>query len=277
MRGPLSYIGGKTRLASRIIERIPKHLTYVEPFAGGAQVFFHKEPSSIEVLNDLDGEVVNFYRVCQSHHDELVRFMRFMLLSREWFERLQRTPPQSLTDIQRAARYLYLQKVAFGGRVRSQSYGYFVTASNRFSPKKIPEMIAKSHERLAGTQIEHAPYEEVLLRYDRPTTFFYVDPPYYGVKLYRHNLEKSEFAVLRDRLNRLKGKFLLSLNDTPEVREIFSCFEIEEVPIYYSVQLKGERQHNEVLISNYTSRVERESGSSAIQPAKGKPQRAPPS
>jgi DNA adenine methylase len=251
MRGPLSYIGGKTRLASRIIERMPEHLAYVEPFAGGAQVFFHKEPSKIEVLNDLDGEVVNFYRVCQAHHEELIRFTRFMLLSREWFDRLQKTPPNSLTDIQRAARYLYLQKVAFGGRVRSQSYGYFVTASNRFSPKKIPEMIAKSHDRLSGTQIECSPYEEVLQRYDRPTTFFYIDPPYYGVKLYRHNLEKEDFQTLRDRLKVLEGKFLLSLNDTPEVRKIFGCFGIEEVSIHYSVQANGDREHRELLISNY--------------------------
>jgi DNA adenine methylase len=205
MRGPLSYIGGKTRLASRIIDRIPEHLAYVEPFAGGAQVFFHKQPSKIEVLNDLDGELVNLYRVCQSHHEELIRFMHFMLLSREWFGRLQKTPPQWLTDIQRAARYLYLQKVAFGGRVRSQSYGYFITASNRFSPKKIPEMIAKSHERLAATQIECSPYEDVLQRYDRATTFFYLDPPYFGVKLYRHNLERDEFTTLRNRLKGLKS------------------------------------------------------------------------
>src|ERR1700756_5339137 len=123
MAGPLSYIGGKNRLAKRVIEIFPEHTTYVEAFAGGAQVFFHKEPSKIEVLNDLDGEVVNFYRVCQSHHEELIRYMRFMLLSREWFERLQKTPPACLTDIQRAARYLYLQKISFGGRVRSQSYG----------------------------------------------------------------------------------------------------------------------------------------------------------
>ena len=112
-------------------------------------------------------------------------------------------------------------------------------------------MIARSHERLAGTQIECAPYEEVLERYDRPTTFFYIDPPYYGVKLYHHNLEREEFPKLRDRLKQLKGRFLLSLNDTPEVREIFSCFEIEEVSIYYSVQAKGSRQHQELLIANY--------------------------
>lgn len=251
MRGPLSYVGGKSRIADQIISRIPDHIAYVEPFAGGAQVFFRKEPSKIEVLNDLDGELVNFYRVCQHHHEELVRYSHFMLLSRNWFGLLQRTPPEILTDIQRAARYLYLQKVAFGARVRSQSFSFFVTAPNRFTPDKIPKLIEESHARLVKAQIEHGPYEDVLKRYDRPTTFFYIDPPYYGIKLYRHILEKPEFLTLRDRLKELKGKFLLSLNDTPEVRDIFSCFHIEPIGIAYSVQAKGERQHQELLISNY--------------------------
>lgn len=168
MRGPLSYIGGKTRLAKRIIERIPEHLTYVEPFAGGAQVFFHKPESKIEVLNDLDGELVNLYRVCQSHYEELIRFMRFMLLSREWFDRLQDSPPSALTDIQRAARYLYLQKVAFGGRVRSQSYGFFVTASNRFSPKKVPELIERSHDLAMRRMRASTDQKPLLLACDTP-------------------------------------------------------------------------------------------------------------
>jgi DNA adenine methylase len=244
-------VGGKSRLASQIMARIPEHTAYVEPFTGGGQVFFHKQPSKIEVLNDLDGELVNFYRVCQSHHEELIRYMHFMLLSREWFGRLQRMPPSSLTDIQRAARYLYLQKVAFGGRVRSQSYGYFVTSSNRFNPTKLPKLIEEAHTRIAKAQIECGPYEEVLERYDRPTTFFYLDPPYYGIKLYRHNLERDDFVTLRDRLREIKGKFLMSLNDTPEVRDIFSCFHIESVGITYSIQSKGEREHQELLIRNF--------------------------
>ena len=245
-------MGGKSRLASQIMARIPEHTAYVEPFTGGGQVFFHKEPSKIEVLNDLDGELVNFYRVCQSHHEELIRYMHFMLLSREWFGRLQKTPPGALTDIQRAARYLYLQKVAFGGRVRSQSYGFFVTSPNRFTPIKIPKLIEDSHARLARAQIECGPYEEVLTRYDRPTTFFYLDPPYYGVKLYRHNLEREEFPILRDRLKRLTGRFLMSLNDTPEVRDIFSGFRMETVEIMYSIQSSGMRRHQELLIANYS-------------------------
>jgi len=82
MSGPLSYIGGKNRLAKRVIEIFQEHTTYVEAFAGGAQVFFRKEPSKVEVLNDLDGEIVNFYRVCQQYHDELLRYFRSVLVSR---------------------------------------------------------------------------------------------------------------------------------------------------------------------------------------------------
>ena len=82
MAGLFSYIGGKNRLAKWVIEIFPKHTTYVEAFAAGAQVFFHKEPSPVEVLNDLDGEIVNCYRVCREHYEELLRYFRFMLLSR---------------------------------------------------------------------------------------------------------------------------------------------------------------------------------------------------
>src|SRR6266436_8135909 len=105
MIGPLSYVGGKRALAKRAIALFPEHTTYVEAFAGGAQVFFHKPPSKVEVLNDLDGEVVNFFRVCQAHYEELLRYLRFALVSRKWFELLRATDPQYLTDIQRSARF----------------------------------------------------------------------------------------------------------------------------------------------------------------------------
>src|SRR6202167_1306240 len=123
MVGPLPYIGGKRNLAKQIIAMFPEHTTYVEAFAGGAQVFFHKPPSKVEVLNDLDGEVVNFYRVCQAHYEELVRYLKFALPSRRWFEIHEKTPPESLTDIQRAGRYFYIQKNAYAGLVRRHNYG----------------------------------------------------------------------------------------------------------------------------------------------------------
>src|SRR6185369_8958134 len=110
MIGPLPYIGGKNRLASKIISLLPEHTTYVEPFAGGAQVLFHKPPSKVEVLNDLNGEVVNFFRVCQWHHDELLRYMKYCHMSRKLFQVLAASNPETLTDVQRAGRFFYLQK-----------------------------------------------------------------------------------------------------------------------------------------------------------------------
>src|SRR5882724_7496517 len=103
MTGPLSYIGGKNRLAKHIISLFPEHTTYVEPFAGGAQVFFHKAPSHVEVLNDLSFDVVNFFRVCQWHYEELVRQLHFHPISRKWHEFYISANPESMTDIQRAA------------------------------------------------------------------------------------------------------------------------------------------------------------------------------
>jgi DNA adenine methylase len=118
MKGPLSYIGGKNRIAAQIIARFPKRSTYVEAFAGGAQAFFRKEPSTVEVINDLySGELVNFFRVCQSHYQELIRSLNFILLSRKWYSFLIKTPPEILTDIQRAARYFIIQKCSLGGMV----------------------------------------------------------------------------------------------------------------------------------------------------------------
>ncbi len=134
MIGPLSYIGGKRALAKRIIELFPKHTTYAEVFAGGAQVFFAKEPSKVEVLNDRDGEIANFFRICQSHYEELVRYLRFMLVSRTWFELLRKTDPATLTDIQRAARYFYLLKGSFASLIVHPNYHWHVVQPPGFNP-----------------------------------------------------------------------------------------------------------------------------------------------
>lgn len=251
MIGPLSYVGGKNRLANQIIPLLPPHTTYVEPFCGGAQVFFHKEPSPVEVLNDVDGDVVNFLRVVQAHPEELIRSMRYLVASRRWFDLLARTDPSTLTDVQRAARFLYLQKNAFGGLIVRRQFHVGVQQRPNFNPERLPAIIAEAHTRLQHVQLEARPYEEVLARFDRPSTVFYVDPPYWGPKLYRFNFAESDFHRLAERLGRLKGKFLLSLNDRPEVRAAFSRFAMRPVDIAYSAQQAAGRRYRELLISNY--------------------------
>ena len=250
MIGPIPYIGGKNRLAKEIISLIPPHTTYVEPFCGGAQVFFHKEPSAVEVLNDLDREIVNFLRVCQWHHEELLRLLRYLVVSREWYRIFSITDPATLTDIQRAARFFYLQKNSFGGLIVNQAYHFGIVQRPNFNPERIPEQIKLAHERLQRVQLECSPYEAVLARYDRPETFFYLDPPYYRRKLYKHNLSKADFEEMANRLSRLKGKFILSLNDHADVTSVFARFTIRPTSLSYSSQRRSGIRFGEVYISN---------------------------
>ena len=251
MKGPLSYVGGKVRLAPKIILMIPSHTTYVEAFAGGCQVLFRKVPSKVEVINDLDSELINFYRICQNHYEELLRYLQFILTSRKWFELLQHTRPETLTDVQRAGRYFFLQKSAFGGLVARQNYGIHVVQGPNLKGSRISELITRAHQRLANVQIESLPYEEVLARYDRPSTVFYLDPPYFGVSLYRYNLSKEDFISLAERLRGLRGKFILSLNDRPEVRQIFGDFSLQPISLAYSVQSTPGKRYGELIIKNF--------------------------
>jgi len=251
MIGPLSYIGGKNRLSRIIISKIPKHTAYIEPFCGGAQVFFHKEPSKVEVLNDLNEDVFNFLRTCKLHYPELVRQLEFCIAGRKWFELFQDSNARGLSDIQRAARFFYLQKNCYAGLVKRQNYTVSVADGSNYNPKRIPEQLQKAHERLLNVQLECLPYQQILKRYDRHDTFFYLDPPYFNLRYYRYNLEENDFVEMAGLLATLKGKFLLSLNDTDEVRQIFSAFRIEGLSLYYSSQQKKEKRYQEVFISNY--------------------------
>jgi len=251
MVGPLPYIGGKNRLATKIISLLPDHITYVEPFAGGAQVLFHKPPSNVEVLNDLDFDIVNFFRVCQWHYEELIRYLRFCLASRKLHELHVKSDPATLTDIQRAGRFYYLQKNSFGGLVTKQNFHYGVRHASNYNPERIRQSIEQAHARLARVQIESLPYEQVLERYDRSTTVFYLDPPYWERKLYKFNFTEEDFQRLEWRLARIKGKFILSLDDRPEVRQLFRRFLIEAVSLAYTAKRNAKARHNEVLITNF--------------------------
>jgi DNA adenine methylase len=250
MIGPLPYIGGKRRLARTIASLLPPHLAYVEPFAGGAQVFFHKSPSPVEVLNDIDDEIVNFLRVCQHHAAELTRWLRFAVASRRLHEWFAREDPTLLTDVQRAARFLYLQKNSFGGRLTRRSFHYAVAHRQNYTPARLPEILHRTATRLERVQLERLPYEDVLRRYDRPTTCFYLDPPYVGRALYRSNFSDADFFTLGERLRDLKGKFLLSLNDHPVSRAAFAAFQCRTMALPYTSN-RHVPHVTELLFANY--------------------------
>lgn len=252
-RSPLGWLGGKSRLADQIIERIPAHQGYVEVFAGAAWVLFKKPESKVEVINDINRELVTLYRCVKHHLPELVQQFRWMLVARDEFDRFMKTPADTLTDIQRAARFFFLAKTSFGAKVTKPTFGSAVTAPPRLNLLRIEEDLSEAHLRLARVFIECKPYGELIDRFDRAGTFFYIDPPYWGSeKDYGEGIfSRADFAALAAQLAGIKGKFLLSLNDTPGVRETFAAFRLEKVATRYSISAHANQAVGEVLIRNY--------------------------
>lgn len=250
------YIGGKRNLARRItaiIQQIP-HRTYAEPFVGMGGVFLRRRMrAASEVINDISEDVTTLFLVLQEHYAYFVDHLRFRLTSRAEFERLAALDPSRsrMTDLNRAARFLYLQRTAFGGKVAGRNFGVDPGRPGRFNVTELEPMLAELHHRLAGVVIERLPYGEFIARYDRAETLFYLDPPYFNCeKDYGPDVfSPSDFQRLSDQLAGVKGRFLLSINDTPEIRDIFKGFHQLPVQTSYSIGRNGTRM-GELLISN---------------------------
>lgn len=253
VKSPLSgWMGGKYQLSKQIVAMLPEHQCYCEPFAGAAWVLFRKQPSTVEVINDINAELVTLYRVIQHHLEEFIRWFKWLLISRSEFERFLQVNPAALTDIQRAVRFFYLQKNAFGGRISKPTFGYSCSRGPRLNLLRIEQDLSEAHLRLAQVFVENLPFLDVIGRYDRPDTLFYIDPPYWDCENYYGEgvFAKSDFQALADKLSDIDGKFLLSLNDTPEVRSIFSAFCIDPVTVTYTCGTTRSKA-KEVLIRNY--------------------------
>ena len=230
----MPWIGGKRRLADTLIPRFPAHNCYVEVFAGGAALFFMRHPADVEVLNDINGDLVNLYRVVKHHLEEFVRQFKWALSSRQVFKWLQDTPPETLTDVQRAARFYYLQQSAFGGKVSGQTWGTATTAPP-VNLLRIEETLSAAHLRLSGAYIEQLDWLACIDRYDRPHTLFYLDPPYWETEGYGVDFGWQQYERMAERLARLKGKAIVSLNAHPAILEVFGRYQTELLDIAYTV------------------------------------------
>jgi len=229
-------MGGKSRLVKTIIPMIPTdHTCYVEPFCGAGWVFFGKYPVKAEILNDADGELVNFWRVIQNHLVEFIRHFQWILVSREHFENENKKDPATLTDIQRAVRYYYLQKLGFGGKTHKRTFGTSTTSRPRINFANMESILLEAKYRLETVNLEHLDACDCIRRYDRPATFFYIDPPYWKTAGYANPFTPEMYDELRDTLASIKGRFILSLNDHKDVRRIFKQFKIKRVVTSYSV------------------------------------------
>ncbi|ROH88676.1 DNA adenine methylase [Stagnimonas aquatica] len=249
----IPWIGGKRRLAPFILPLFPDHTCYVEPFCGAAALFFLKPPSDVEVINDINGELVNLYRVIQHHLEEFVRQFKWALTSRKVFEWEQAKAPETLTDIQRAARFYYLQRNAFGGRVDGQSFGYATTSPPRLNLLRIEEELSAAHLRLSPAYIENLPWTGCLDRYDRPHSLFYCDPPYWQTEGYGVDFGFEHYLEMARRMRTMAGTMIVSINDHPAIREVFQDFPMRQVDITYTVGGGGEGSQaaKELVIGNW--------------------------
>lgn len=254
------YIGGKRNLARRITDLIGTipHDTYAEPFVGMGGIFLRrKSRPKCEVINDISQEVTTLFLILQQHYAYFIDHLRFRLTSRAEFDRLAALDParSRMTDLNRAARFLYLQRLAFGGKVSGRNFGVDAGRPARFNVTQLESMLADLHERLAGVVIECLPWSDFVRRYDRPGALFYLDPPYFGCeKDYGPGVfSREDFAAMAAQLAGIKGKFLLSINDTPEIREIFAGFQQLPVRTTYSISAKATgkaKEVGELIIAN---------------------------
>lgn len=244
----IPWIGGKRRLAKHILPLFSQHECYVEPFCGAAALFFLKPQSPVEVINDINGDLVSLYRVVQHHLDEFVRQFRWALVSREIYSWLQDTPPQVLTDIQRAARFYYLQKLAFGAKVNRRTFGTAATSPPRLNLLRLEEDLSQAHLRLARVTIEHLGWQTCMTKYDRPATLFFLDPPYWQTEGYGVPFGMEEYEQLAHAMRTIKGKAILTVNDHPDMRRVFAGFETKVVDINYTVGGAGKGTDRQELI-----------------------------
>lgn len=253
----LSWIGGKKALRELIVTLFPLYYErYIEVFGGGGWVLFFKSPGNdFEVYNDFNGLLVNLYRCVREKAQELIGALRYVLNARADFDRvkdmLARDSPAS--DVQKAAwfyqiiRYSYASGLTSFGSQPHDMWANF-------------PLIEQAHRRLAKVVIENKDFERLIKQYDRPESFFYLDPPYYATEHYYRNVGEDGFTLrdhirLRDALLQIEGKFLLSYNDCAFIRELYdapgieimACTRINNIKQRYD----GGAQFAEILIANY--------------------------
>ena len=250
LKPPICRMGGKSKLRKTIIEMIPEHTCYVELFFGAGWVYFGKEPSKVEVINDIDKELINLFKTIKYHAPEVERLLQYEFSGRDIFDEYKNCTLEYLTEIHRAIRFLYLITQSFAGRGISYGYG----TSTRPAPQLFyKDVLLNLKDRLKNTYVENLDFSKIIDKYDRDYSFFFCDPPYFNTTGYGNEFGEAEHLLLSDKLKKIKGKFLLTINDCEEIRELYKDFSIKEVKVNYSVSRYKEARgkYGELIITNY--------------------------
>lgn len=209
---PISYYGGKQRLLSKILPLIPNHQIYTEVFFGGGAVFFGKEPSEVEIINDSDEMVVNFFEMVRTHYLELKLKIEATLFSRATYTVANTIykMPHLFNKLQRAWAFYVATNMGFACHIGSWGYDRYGKRLKSFMNKKL-SFDPSIPNRLERAQIECNDALKVIVAYDTETSFHYIDPPYIGTNLGHYGgYSEADYIKLLEVLSNAKGKFLLS-------------------------------------------------------------------
>lgn len=216
--------GGKTRLLASILPLMRPHKLYAEAFGGGLAVLLAKEPSGTEIVNDLNGDLVNLYRYAQYHLDALIQEVAFTLNSRADLDDLVKQP--GLTGLQRAARFLLRNRLSFGGSGTS----YAVSKRPQPSRAGVLELLKAFNARMDKVSVENLPYERIFANYDSPDTLWFLDPPYSAGRVDTYDAwTDATMTAFAERVEQLQGDWIVTVNDCAHNRRLFAGHEIMPV------------------------------------------------
>jgi DNA adenine methylase len=258
VRSPFKWVGGKSKLRKKIVSMLPPHECYVEVFAGAAWVLFGKRPSKVEVLNDIDGEVINFFRTIKEQPEDFIASFEWDLAGREEFNRLRDLDPALLDPVARAHRFYYLIMAGWGGELRHPRFQTSVSDNghgNRLigAMNSLRDRIIPVHTRLRTVIIEHLDWQDCIARYDKGATIMYLDPPYPRNNCnYQFNLrEWHVHQEIAKSMRQAKANCLLTTYDLPELRELFTGFYITPVDFPSGMPGHNGRRNREIIVTNY--------------------------
>lgn len=255
MRTPITYYGGKQTMLKYLLDLIPEHRIYCEPFFGGGALFFAKPKSEVEVLNDINGEVINFFQVLKKQFPELQKEIQATLHSRELYKNAMVVyeHPELFSDVKRAWALWTLTNQGFSGMIGSWGFGKTPSKEKAIARKR-DEFTKAYEERLKTAQIENNDALKVIARCNEKEAFIYCDPPYIGSDMgHYEGYTEEEYKKLLDALAKFKGKFLLSSYPSPILSQYIKKYKWRrgKVEKFVAVTKRTDKKKTEVLVYNY--------------------------